>query len=119
LSYRSYYKKGDWLAICDVCGRKYKASTLRKRWDGLMTCQQDWEPRQPQDFVRGVAEHVAPPWTKPESEPDVFFTNPYYCASPSALPNIAIPNCMIPNNTSTLTAAEVFGTVPQGTFTEP
>lgn len=46
------YSHGDWNAICDVCGFQYKASELIKRWDGLMVCAADWEPRQPQDHVR-------------------------------------------------------------------
>lgn len=68
MSYRPYYVRGEWKAVCDVCGRVFKASKLKPRWDGLMTCQQDWEPRQPQDFVRGVADTQAPPWTRPEQE---------------------------------------------------
>lgn len=60
------YDKGDWKADCDVCGRTYKASQLQKRWDGLMCCTQDWEIRQPQDFVRGVADTQVAPWTRPE-----------------------------------------------------
>ena len=36
-----------------------------------MVCQDCWEPRQPQDFVRGVADIQAPPWTRPEGT-DVF-----------------------------------------------
>jgi hypothetical protein len=43
-----------------------KASDLRQRWDGLKVCEQDFEPRQPQDFVRGVADYQAPPWTRSE-----------------------------------------------------
>ena len=66
MSYFSRYDKGDWKALCDVCGREYKASQLNKRWDGLMCCRQDWEPRQPQDFVRGVADPQLVPWTRPE-----------------------------------------------------
>jgi hypothetical protein len=31
-----------------------------------MVCDKDWEPRQPQDFVRGVADYQAPPFTRPE-----------------------------------------------------
>ena len=53
MSYIPRYDKGDWIADCDVCGRKYKASELTQRWDGLMCCDDDWEIRQPQDFVRG------------------------------------------------------------------
>lgn len=71
MPYRPRYDKGDWKAICDSCGRELKASELRKRWDGFMVCAGDWEPRQPQDFVRGVADFQAPPFTR--SEPaDVF-----------------------------------------------
>ena len=65
------YVKGDWKTVCDVCGREYLASQLQKRWDNLMVCMNDWEPRQPQDFVRGTADIQAPPWTKPEQS-DVF-----------------------------------------------
>ena len=60
-----YLALGDWNATCDVCGKKFKASMLRKRWDNLMVCQLDWEPRQPQDFVRGVPDDQVPPWTRP------------------------------------------------------
>jgi len=61
------YLKGSWNVICDVCGRQYKAESLQMRWDGLMVCHGDWEPRQPQDFVRGVADQQAVPWSRPEA----------------------------------------------------
>jgi hypothetical protein len=41
-------------AVCDICGFVFKLSQLRKQWDGLMVCSEDWSPRHPQDFVRGV-----------------------------------------------------------------
>lgn len=67
MSYKPSYSKGDWLVICDDCGRKYKASALKKRWDGLMVCSNTcWEPRQPQDFVRGVADTQVPSYTRVE-----------------------------------------------------
>ena len=74
MSYKPRYDSGDWNAICDSCGKKLKASLLLKRWDGLMVCKSDWEPRQPQDFVRAKADLQAPKWTRPES-PDVFITS--------------------------------------------
>lgn len=67
----TYYKRGDWNVICDCCGFKYKSSELRKRWDGLMVCKKDWNPRQPQDFVRGKADPQSTPWSRPEPV-DVF-----------------------------------------------
>lgn len=67
MSYKASYNKGDWKTACDVCGRLFKASALRQRWDGFMVCSDDWETRHPQDFVRGVADIQAPRWTRPES----------------------------------------------------
>ena len=66
MSYIPRYDRGDWIADCDVCGRKYKASMLTQRWDGLMCCDDDWEIRQPQDFVRGVPDTQIAPWLRPE-----------------------------------------------------
>jgi hypothetical protein len=67
----STFISGQWNTVCDQCGFEFKSGALRKRWDGLMVCQSDWEPRQPQDFVHGVADYQAPPWTRPEG-PDIF-----------------------------------------------
>jgi hypothetical protein len=67
MSYTASYDKGNWKALCDVCGRLYKATTLQKRWDGLMCCDDDWEIRQPQDFVKGQADHQIAPWIRSES----------------------------------------------------
>lgn len=66
MSYIPKYSSGDWITICDVCGRKFKASLLQQRWDGLMCCNKDWEIRQPQDFVRGVADTQIAPWLRSE-----------------------------------------------------
>jgi hypothetical protein len=68
-----YYENGSWKVVCDVCGGEYKSDQLTKRWDGLMTCSKDWEPRQPQDFVRGVADKIVPPSVRPEQEDQYIF----------------------------------------------
>ena len=67
----TYYSSGDWNGICDVCGRKFKMSQLRPRWDGLMVCAGDWETRHPQEFVRGIKDVQTVPVARPEST-DVF-----------------------------------------------
>lgn len=64
-----YLKLGDWNAICDRCGFKYKASQLRHEWTGLYVCQECWEPRHEQDFVRGVEDDPSVPWTRPDHDP--------------------------------------------------
>lgn len=61
-----YLKLGDWNAICDVCGFKFKASELRKRWDNLMVCRKDYETRHPMDFQKVPHTEQPTPWTRPE-----------------------------------------------------
>ena len=73
MSYKPSWDNGGWKVICDVCGRLFKEHDLQKRWDGVMVCSGDWEPRQPQDFVRGVADKQAPPWARPEASDDFIF----------------------------------------------
>lgn len=57
--------------ICDRCGFKRKLSTLRKEWTGLRVCSECWEPRHPQDFVRGVPDNQSVPDPRPEPT-DIF-----------------------------------------------
>jgi hypothetical protein len=65
------YRAGDHYKICDVCGFKVRASETRKRWDGLIVCLPDWEPRHPQDLVRGKVDRQNVTDPRPESA-DVF-----------------------------------------------
>lgn len=67
------YKSGQWLAVCDRCGFEFLAKDLKKDWQGLMVCSNDYELRNPQDFIRVRPEKITPPWTRPEPE-DEFIT---------------------------------------------
>lgn len=59
-----------WKAICDRCGFERWNGQLRKEWTGLMVCKDTcWEPRHPQDFVKGKPDRQNPPWVRPEPEP--------------------------------------------------
>lgn len=65
------YIAGDHWRICDVCGFKVRRSQTRKRWDGLVVCNADFEERHPQDLVRGRHDRQAV--TEPRPRPaDVF-----------------------------------------------
>ena len=59
---------GGYNSICDVCGFKYKASELMKRWDGLMVCKWDWEPRHPQQFIKNINDQPNLPFVRPDSD---------------------------------------------------
>jgi hypothetical protein len=67
---------GNWNALCDSCGRKFKASDLRKRWDGLMVCDEDWEQRHPQTLLRVQREQIAVPFARPYPAQDTFVPDP-------------------------------------------
>ena len=71
-----FYAPGDWNAVCYECGRKFKASELKRHWQGYYVCSKHWEPRQPQDFVRGVQDVQTPPWTQP-MPPDPTTSSPW------------------------------------------
>jgi hypothetical protein len=44
------YEPGTCNTIDDVTGFKVKLSETNKRWDGLQVTDENFEPRQPQDF---------------------------------------------------------------------
>lgn len=84
---------GDWNAVCYECGRKRKASTMKRHWQGYYVCPEHWEPRQPQDFVRGIPDVQTPPWAQPMPG-DTFI---YHCSfnGMTALPGEATAGCAI------------------------
>lgn len=69
------YVSGEWNAVCYLCGCKKKASDLKKHWQGYYVCEKHWEPRHPQDFVRGIEDIQSPPWSQPRPE-YIFIENP-------------------------------------------
>ena len=64
-----FLRVGDYNAICDVCGRKFKFSRLRQKWDNTWACEQDWEPRQPQDYLKGIKDNMSVPLSRPDPPP--------------------------------------------------
>lgn len=68
---KEYYRAGDWNSLCARCGFRFKFSELREEWTGLFVCHGCWEPRHPQDFVRGVPETNNVFYTMNESGTDI------------------------------------------------
>ena len=77
-----YLELGDWNAVCYECGRKRKASTLVRHWQGYYVCPEHNEPRQPQDFVRSVPDNQTPPWAQPMPA-DIFVITAFFCTEDS------------------------------------
>lgn len=70
---------GDWRVICAWSGFKIWASDAVKQWDGQYVLKRFCDQRNPQDFVKGVADYQTVPWTNPE-QPDNFVTVPITAA---------------------------------------
>lgn len=51
-----FLKLGDYNGICQQCGKKFKASNLKRQWDGVIACPKCWDYRHPQEFVRAKAD---------------------------------------------------------------
>ena len=64
-----FLRLGAWNVVCFECGRKRKASEMKRHWQGYYVCPEEWEPRQPQDFVRGTKDVQTPPWTQSPPAP--------------------------------------------------
>ena len=89
-----YLALGDWNATCFQCGNKRKASTMRRHWQGYWVCPEHWEPRHPQDFVRGVQDVQTVPWSQPYQAVTVYFCTPNGL---SGVAGMAVAGCAIPS----------------------
>lgn len=97
---KNHFISGDWNITCDVCSKKIKASTSKKRWDGFIVCPEDFEQRHPQDFVKSQSDKVTVPFTRPI--PTLVFTNvPYICTvdGRTAYAGMATAGCSITGST--------------------
>jgi hypothetical protein len=74
------YKPGQWNVHCDVCGFKFKSSEIKKRWDGLMVCHNDYELDHPQKFLRVPQEKITVPFVRKQND-DTFI---YVCTAAGA-----------------------------------
>jgi len=71
MGHADYLRHGTYNGICDRCGSKFKFSDLKLEWDGLYVCTANgcWEPRQPQDYVKGVMDNMSVPVSRPDQPP--------------------------------------------------
>lgn len=84
----TYYKHGDWNAICALCGGKFKASQLR--WNSQIqdwVCKDDWEQRHPQERLKAHEDDQSVPWTRPDPTPIYSTESGYIESDPTDLLN--------------------------------
>lgn len=86
------FVSGDWNVVCDVCGFKTKASRIKKRWDNLMVCPDDFEERHIQDFLRVKPDKITVPFIrKPE---DVFLPEVCSIVTRHSYAGLGTADCM-------------------------
>lgn len=69
------YRPGDYWMICDICGFKRRRSKMKQNWKKQWVCADTcWEPRHPQDFVKGRKEKIAVTHARPEPTDDYQYT---------------------------------------------
>lgn len=83
---KNHYKPGCWNVICQVCGVQFKSDEIKKRWDGVLVCKDDWEPRHILDFIRSYPERSGVPYQAPE--PDDVFVQVYYVSLTNGMADI-------------------------------
>lgn len=66
-----HYVPGSFYRVDDRTGFPTRAGRTRKEWNGLIVDERFWEPRQPQDLVRGLPDYQAVPEPRPLA-PNVF-----------------------------------------------
>lgn len=90
---RNYYTSGQWNCICDVCGKKIKSGKSRHRWDGFVVCEDDWEERHSQDFVRARQDKISVPFTRPR--PVDIFINTYSAWGINCVADVGSADCAV------------------------
>ncbi len=82
---QNYYKPGCWNVLCMVCGVEFKSDEIRKRWDGLLVCKNDYEDRNILDFTRVKPEMGSVPFSNPDPGIDSFVPVTYYDTAKAGL----------------------------------
>lgn len=60
-----HYRPGSFYRVDDRTGFPQRAERTRQEWNGLIVDEARWEPRQPQDLVKGVPDKQSVPDARP------------------------------------------------------
>lgn len=66
---------GEFFRQCDRSGFRVLSSQTRQEWTGAWVYSPLWEPRQPQDMVRGIKDQQNVEFARPKTEPRYLETN--------------------------------------------
>ena len=78
-----HYRPGSFYRVDDRSGFPTRAERTRKEWNGFIVDEKLWEPRQPQDLVRGVPDYQSVPDARPLAP--AAFVGPVYVQTTAAV----------------------------------
>lgn len=90
---------GTWATLCDECGFRFPSDKLKRRWDGLMVCNADYELRHPQDFIKVREETLVPSYTRPY--PATTYVEVCTVITSQGIAGISAASCMVAGKTYT------------------
>jgi hypothetical protein len=93
----TYFKSGSHNIICDVCGQKFKFHQVKKRWDGLVVCKDDFENDHPQKYIRVRESGLAVPVIR-ERPQDVDVSPICNIITSSAFADYSVADCSRADN---------------------
>lgn len=103
------YKPYQWNIVCDVCGREYKSGEMRKRWDGLVVCNLDYELDHPQKYIRVHGDPKPVPADMIRQEPSDTFVVVCTRYTQQGFAGIGVAGCMISGKNNNL-SYNIYGT---------
>lgn len=85
----------EWNVICDICNKKIKSSEAKKRWDGFIVCEADFEHRNPLDTpIPNKRDQYPLPFVRGEATTDIE-TSVCSASSQSGVVGVGFVGCMI------------------------
>lgn len=66
---------GTYHLVCDRTGFRLPNTMIVREWDNYMVWDKVYEPRQPQDYLRGIKDNMTVPIARPMVEPTFLETN--------------------------------------------
>lgn len=93
---KPYLVLGEWNAVCDNCGFRFKSTQLRKDWKNLMVCQSCYEPKHPQLMIKVPRDDPSVPWARPDPTPQ--FINQCFLWTSSGYADMGAADCMQADN---------------------
>jgi len=66
---RPTIQPGDWNIVCQRTGFRLPMYMIRREWNGLLVYDKVWEPRQEQDYLRGIPDKMTVPYGNPKTPP--------------------------------------------------